>query len=103
MIAEKATSRVRYDLHLHTEYSPDSDTALAAIEKHALAQGLTGLAVTDHDALEGALRLQECVRTLHVIIGEEVTTRDGDVIGLFLRERIPPGMSALDTMQAIHA
>ncbi|HLK60574.1 MAG TPA: PHP-associated domain-containing protein [Chthonomonadaceae bacterium] len=96
-------SRVRYDLHLHTEFSPDSDTHLDAIEKHALAQGLTGLAVTDHDAIEGALRLRERVKALHVIVGEEVTSKDGDVIGLFLRERIPPGMSALETMQAIHA
>ena len=93
----------RYDLHLHTEYSPDSDTALDAIERHALAQGLTGLAVTDHDSLEGALLLREKAKTLHVIVGEEVTTRDGDVIGLFLKERIPPRMSALETMQAIHA
>ena len=96
-------SIARYDLHLHTEFSPDCDTALDAIEKHALAQGLTGLAVTDHDAIEGALRLRDRVKTLHVIVGEEVTTTDGDVIGLFLRERIPPKMSALDTMQAIHA
>ena len=95
--------KVRYDLHLHTEFSPDSDTALDAIEAHALARGLTGLAVTDHDAVEGALRLKSRVRTLHVIVGEEVTTLDGDVIGLFLRERVPPGMPALETMQAIHA
>ncbi len=94
---------VRYDLHLHTEFSPDCDTALAGIEAHCLSRGLTGLAVTDHDTIEGALRLRDQVRELRVIIGEEVTTRDGDVIGLFVRERIAPGMSALETIQAIHA
>ena len=96
-------ARVRFDLHLHTEFSSDCDTALTAIEAHCLARGLTGIAVTDHDTIEGALRLQERVRSLQVIVGEEVTTRDGDVIGLFLQERIPPGMSAQETMEAIHA
>src|SRR5579871_6460700 len=88
-----------FDLHLHTEYSPDCDTRLAAIEAHCLHRGLTGIAVTDHDSLEGALRLRDQVRTLRVIIGEEVTTRDGDVIGLFLKERIPQGGTALETMR----
>lgn len=96
-------SWVRFDLHLHTEFSPDCDTALAVIEAHCLGRGLTGIAVTDHDTIEGALRLRERAHTLQVIVGEEVTTRDGDVIGLFLQERIPPGMPALDTMEAIHA
>jgi predicted metal-dependent phosphoesterase TrpH len=95
--------RARYDLHLHTEYSSDCDTALSAIEAHCRAHGVTGIAVTDHDTIEGALRLRDMAKSLRVIVGEEVTTRDGDVIGLFLKERIPPGMSALETMQAIHA
>jgi predicted metal-dependent phosphoesterase TrpH len=96
-------AKVRYDLHLHTEYSPDCDTALDAIEAHALRRGLTGLAVTDHNTIIGALKLRERVKTLTVIVGEEVSTQDGDVIGLFLREHIPPKMSGLETMHAIHA
>lgn len=94
---------VRYDLHLHTEYSPDCDTPLEPIESHCRARGLTGIAVTDHNRIEGALRLRDRVKSLHVIVGEEVSTRDGDVIGLFLTERIPPQMSAAETMEAIHA
>jgi predicted metal-dependent phosphoesterase TrpH len=93
----------RFDLHLHTEYSPDCDTSLERIEAHCLAQGLTGLAVTDHNTMEGALRLRDRVKSLQVIVGEEVSTRDGDVIGLFLHTRIPPRLSALETMEAIHA
>jgi hypothetical protein len=93
----------RFDLHLHTEFSPDCDTSLTAIERHCLARGLTGIAVTDHDSIKGALRLQAMVQSLRVIVGTEVTTRDGDVIGLFVRERIPPKLSAVETMQAIHA
>ena len=95
--------RVRYDLHLHTEFSPDCDTPLERIEAHCLALGLTGIAVTDHNAIEGALRLRDQVRSLQVIVGEEVSTLDGDVIGLFLTERIPPRMPAILTMEAIHA
>ncbi|HZO90351.1 MAG TPA: PHP domain-containing protein [Chthonomonadaceae bacterium] len=93
----------RFDLHLHTEFSPDCDTPLESIEAHCLALGLTGIAVTDHDSIEGALRLRERVKTLRVIVGQEVTTRDGDVIGLFIKERVARGLSAADTMTAIHA
>lgn len=94
---------LRYDLHLHTEYSPDCDTGLDSIEPHAHRRGLTGLAVTDHNTIEGALRLRDRVKSLDVIIAEEVSTLEGDVIGLFLHEQIPPKMSALETIQAIHA
>ncbi|HZP80222.1 MAG TPA: PHP domain-containing protein [Chthonomonadaceae bacterium] len=94
---------VRYDLHLHTEFSPDCDTPLDAIEAHCLRRGLTGIAVTDHDSIEGALRLRDRARKLDVLVGEEVTAREGDVIGLFLEERIPPRLSAAETMEAIHA
>lgn len=59
--------------------------------------------MTDHDTMEGALRLRNRVKTLQVIIGEEVSTRDGDVIGLFLQTPVPPRLSALETMHAIHA
>ena len=93
----------RLDLHLHTEYSFDCDTDIRAIEAHCLKRGLTGLAVTDHDTIQGALRLRDMARTIRVIVGEEVTTRDGDVVGLFLKETVKPKMSAVDTMQAIHA
>ena len=43
----------RFDLHLHTEFSPDCDTDIHAIEAHCLKRGLTGLAVTDHDTIKG--------------------------------------------------
>ena len=93
----------RFDLHLHTEFSPDCDTALTGIEAHCLAVGLTGIAVTDHDTIEGALRLRDRVKTLKIIVSEEITSRDGDVVGLFLRERVPPKLSAVETIAAIHA
>src|SRR5579883_3050103 len=60
---EPRMSRVRFDLHLHTEFSPDCDTALTAIEPHCLARGIDGVAVTDHNTIEGALRLRDMARS----------------------------------------
>lgn len=93
----------RFDLHLHTEFSPDCDTDLGRIEPHCQSVGVTGIAVTDHNTIEGALRMRDRARSLHIIVGEEVSTCDGDVIGLFLKEHIAPRMSALETMEAISA
>jgi predicted metal-dependent phosphoesterase TrpH len=63
------------------------------------------IAVTDHDTIEGALRARDYASLrwkLHVIIGEEVSSRDGHIVGLFLEKRILPGMSAAATVDAIH-
>jgi predicted metal-dependent phosphoesterase TrpH len=63
------------------------------------------IAVTDHDTVEGALRARDYASLrwkLHVIIGEEVSSRDGHIVGLFLEKRILPGMSAAATVDAIH-
>lgn len=59
------------------------------------------MAITDHDSIDGALRMQE-EAPFFVIVGEEVTSADGDIIGYFLSERIPPGLSAEETMDRIH-
>jgi len=92
---------VRVDLHLHTEYSPDSLSRLASVARRALERGLTHLAITDHNTIEGALRMKDRSH-LPVIVGEEIMTADGELIGLFLRERVRPGMSASVTAGAIH-
>src|SRR5439155_165297 len=63
------------------------------------------IAVTDHDTLEGALRATErAAKTggVEVVIGEEVSSRDGHILGLFLEGRVRPGMSAAATLHAIH-
>jgi hypothetical protein len=72
---------------------------------HAHATGLDVIAVTDHDTIEGALRAAEHASRrskVHVVIGEEVSSRDGHIVGLFLERRIRPGMSASATVHAIH-
>ncbi|HLX32444.1 MAG TPA: glycosyltransferase [Gaiellaceae bacterium] len=92
------------DLHLHTSWSHDCSIEVDELLEHAEAQGLGAIAVTDHNVFGGALEAVEKARgrRLTVIPGEEVKTADqGEVIGLFLREEIPRGMSFGDTVEAI--
>jgi predicted metal-dependent phosphoesterase TrpH/glycosyltransferase involved in cell wall biosynthesis len=94
------------DLHLHTSWSHDCSIDVDELIDHAEAQGLGAIAVTDHNVFGGALEAVERARgrDLVVIPGEEVKTDDqGEVIGLFLQEEIPRGMSFGDTVAAIRA
>ena len=94
------------DLHLHTSWSHDCSIDVDELLDHAEAQGLGAIAVTDHNVFGGALEAVERARgrRLVVIPGEEVKTADqGEVIGLFLREEIPRGMSFGETVAAIRA
>jgi predicted metal-dependent phosphoesterase TrpH len=94
------------DLHLHTSWSHDCQIPVEELLDNAEAQGLAAIAVTDHNVFGGALEAVELARGrgLVVIPGEEVKTDgQGEVIGLFLREEIPRGMSFADTIAAIRA
>jgi predicted metal-dependent phosphoesterase TrpH len=94
------------DLHLHTSWSHDCSIDVDELIDHAEEQGLGAIAVTDHNVLGGALEAVERARgrRLVVIPGEEIkTAEDGEVIGLFLREEIPRGMSFGETIEAIRA
>jgi predicted metal-dependent phosphoesterase TrpH len=96
--------RIAVDLHLHTRWSHDCSIEVEDLLDHAERIGLGGLAVTDHNAFGGALEAVELARDrdLVVIAGEEVKTRDqGEVIGLFVQEEIPRGMSFTETVTAI--
>ncbi|HEY6014556.1 MAG TPA: PHP domain-containing protein, partial [Candidatus Limnocylindrales bacterium] len=65
---------------------------------------LTHLAITDHDRIDGALEARAAAPAgLTVIVGEEVRTRDGDLICLFLTEAIPPGLPAVEAIAAARA
>ena len=97
-------SRGRADLHMHTTFSDGWPEPHQLVER-ARSTRLDVIAVTDHDTIEGALRAADCCRSrrgLEVIIGEEVSSRDGHIVGLFLERRIRPGMSAAATVHAIH-
>lgn len=92
------------DLHMHTSWSHDCSIDVDELLDHAEAEGLGAIAVTDHNVFGGALEAVEKARgrPLVVIPGEEVKTDDqGEVIGLFLREEIPRGMSFAETVAAI--
>ncbi|HUU46434.1 MAG TPA: PHP domain-containing protein [Acidobacteriota bacterium] len=92
-----------YDLHTHTCYSFDCDASLDAYVAAVTASGLTGVAVTDHDTIEGALRLRDRNPPFDVIVGCEITLASGaHIIGLFLEQPIQGGWLA-DTAAAIRA
>jgi predicted metal-dependent phosphoesterase TrpH len=95
----------RADLHMHTDASDGWPTPLELVDHAARRAHLDVIGVTDHDTIEGALRAAEHaarLSKLHVIIGEEVSSRDGHILGLFLEHRIKPGLSAAATVHAIH-
>ena len=89
-------------MHMHSEYSRDSRVALADFAELAKTAGLGAVCITDHDTIEGGLRLREMGTGLQVIVGEEITTADGELVGLFLTERVPPGLTAEHTIERIH-
>jgi len=92
------------DLHLHTTYSDGSATPAELLEFVAARRTLRVVAVTDHDEIEGACEAHRLAQRygVDVIIGEEVSTTHGHMLGLFLRERIPPGLDAFETAARIH-
>jgi len=94
-------SRAFADLHTHSRGSFDSLASPKDMVKAAADRGLTHLAITDHDRIDVALEARALSQTaVTVIVGEEVKTRDGDLICLFLETAIPPGLSAMETIAA---
>jgi predicted metal-dependent phosphoesterase TrpH len=97
------------DFHVHTRYSPDSLLTEDRLIQLALDRGLTHVAVTNHNNVEGAIAVRDRAAELkvddrlHVILGEEVSSAEGEILGVFLQETIPRGLSAAETAQAIHA
>jgi predicted metal-dependent phosphoesterase TrpH len=94
------------DLHMHTTWSHDCSIEVDELLDHAEATGLGAIAVTDHNIFGGAAEARDrsAARELIVIPGEEVKTdNQGEVIGLFLSEEIPRGMTFAETVDAIRA
>jgi predicted metal-dependent phosphoesterase TrpH len=90
------------DLHSHSSASFDSLSDPRKMMAKAVRLGLTHLAITDHERVDGALRAAELAPPgLQVIVGEEIKSADGDILGLFLNEAIAPGLSAAETAAAI--
>lgn len=91
---------LKCDLHLHSFRSHDSLTSLDRIVSTCIDRGINCVALTDHDSFASALELQR-IAPFRVIPGEEVKTREGEIIGLFLQAEIPRGMSAGATAEEI--
>jgi len=92
------------DLHMHTDHSHDCATPVEVLLASAREQGLGAIAVTDHNEISGALEAerQSAAAGVKVIVGEEVKTAgQGEVIGLFIREKIPRGLSLEETVAEI--
>ena len=101
-LAGRATIDV--DLHMHTDHSMDCATPVEVLLATARDQGLGAIAVTDHNEISGALEAQRKAEEFNVkvIVGEEVkTASQGEVIGLFLTEKIPRGLSLQETVAEI--
>jgi predicted metal-dependent phosphoesterase TrpH len=96
------------DLHMHTLHSWDCTTSIDDLLDAALAAGLGALAVTDHNTIAGGVearaRAIERGLPLHVVVGSELkTAADGEIIGLFLHDEIPRGLTFGETIAAIRA
>ncbi len=90
------------DLHMHTDHSYDCATPVEVLLAQARAKGLGAIAVTEHNEISGALEAAEKSRGVKIIVGEEVkTASQGEVIGLFIKEKIPRGMTLQETIAEI--
>jgi predicted metal-dependent phosphoesterase TrpH/glycosyltransferase involved in cell wall biosynthesis len=95
---------IHVDLHMHTNHSHDCATPVDRLLETAKERGLGAIAVTDHNEISGALEARERANGIKVIVAEEVKTKDqGEVIGLFIEEKIPRGLSLEETIAAIKA
>lgn len=89
-------------IHVHTDYSFDANASPREVVEAARRQSVDCVAITDHNTIAGALEAQR-IGGVRVIVGEEISTSEGHVIGLFLTERIPPKLSAEHTARRIRA
>ena len=109
MTAEQAYQAGKHgkaDTHMHSTYSDGCGTIEEILEHVQLHTDLDVIAITDHDCIEGALRAQDLWAKrsyrFDFIVGEEITTREGHLLGLFIEKRIRPGLSMEESINLIH-
>lgn len=93
---------IKADLHVHTCYSLDCLTPLEQIIERCLQLGINCVAVADHNTIAGALRLKE-IAPFKIIVAEEILTPAGEIMGLFLSQEVPKGLSPQETISAIRS
>lgn len=101
------------DTHIHTRYSgltqvsflrfPDSISRPSDIVKMAEKRHLAVLCITDHNSIRGALEAKKYAGAVEIVIGSEIATLDGDLLGLYLTEDVKKGLPAQETIDMIHA
>ena len=93
---------LKADLHIHTEYSMDCSTPLEQVISRCQEDGINCIAIADHGTAEGALRMQQSA-PFQVIVAEEVLTPHGEIMGMFLKETIPSGITIEQAISEIRA
>lgn len=92
---------IRIDLHTHSKASPDGSLSLDDYQAKLTSGKLNCIAITDHDRIDFAMKAQATLGSA-IIVGQEITSSEGEIIGLYLTEAIPAGLSALETAEQIH-
>lgn len=95
------------DVHMHTNYSDGTGSVEEVLRFAENYTPLNVIAITDHDTIEGALRARDLVARhsypFEVIVGEEISTREGHMLALFLEKRVPPDLSIERSIELVHA
>lgn len=93
---------VNADLHVHSNYSSDSLITPKDLVYYAKKRGLNAVAVTDHNQIKGSLKIAKETTDFLIIPGMEVSSADGHIVALNLKELIPKGLTAAETVDRIH-
>ncbi len=93
---------LKVDLHTHSVASPDGGITAKQYERALHSRTLDYIAITDHNRIDFALELQKTLGE-RIIVGEEIMSAAGEIIGLFLKKPIDPDLTPLETMQQIKA
>jgi predicted metal-dependent phosphoesterase TrpH len=88
------------DFHIHSKYSMDCKTTLEQIIQACQKKKLNCIALSDHGSVEGALKLKK-IAPFYVIIAEEILTTKGEIMGMFLEETIPSGLTMEESIRRI--
>lgn len=91
---------IKIDLHTHSFGSPDGSITTEQYQQILVDGNLDMIAITDHDEIQAAKEIQSKLGD-KIIVGQEITTTEGEITGLFLTDLVKPGLSALATVKAI--
>lgn len=91
---------LKADLHVHTEYSMDTSMSIEKVIKRCVEVGINCVNIADHNEVEGGVRMQK-IAPFRVIASEEILTTHGEIMGMFLTERIPSGISPEEAIRRI--